>query len=254
MEKQPVKIFISYSRKDRSYKEDLVEFLAPMRRQGIVEAWSDKDIVPGEVWEDELLEELAATDIIIFLVSPSFLNSDYIDRVEIQGAMERHKTKEVVLVPVVIRPCDFESSDLKSFMALPTDAKPVSNWNSNDSAWMDVVGGLKRVIERIRERKQALPSEPSVIENNTPVQPESIPNQAIQLISEYESKKAINLLLDYTQKNDLSQYNDLILQSSRFNGLAKQQNQGIISREHYDMSLSRIHVALQSIIEDIKNK
>jgi len=44
---QPIKVFVSYSRKDKEYKEELLEFLAPMRRNDIIQIWNDKDILPG---------------------------------------------------------------------------------------------------------------------------------------------------------------------------------------------------------------
>jgi len=113
---QPVKVFVSYSRKDKEYKEELLEFLAPMRRNDIIQLWNDKDIVPGEQWEDELLERLTTADIVIFLVSPSLLNSDYILRVEIKGAMERHKKGELVIIPILVRNSDFAEGLFKGFL------------------------------------------------------------------------------------------------------------------------------------------
>jgi len=141
---EPIKVFVSYSRKDKEYKEELLEFLAPMRRNDVIQLWNDKDIVPGEQWEKELLKRLTTADIIIFLVSPSLLNSDYIDRVEIEGAMERHKNEELVIIPILIRPSYFEESKFKTFQGLPGDLKPVADWDSRDSAWLNVTQGLKR--------------------------------------------------------------------------------------------------------------
>lgn len=153
MEKPPVKIFISYSREDKLYKKEFLKFLKPMSRENIIKVWSDTNIDPGEIWEEVLLRELETTDIVILLISASFLNSDFIDEVEVNNALKRHKEGTVSIIPVLIRPSYFEKTKLASFMALPTDAKPVSEQKSRDKAWMEVIEGVEKVVNKIYKNK-----------------------------------------------------------------------------------------------------
>lgn len=254
---QAIKIFISYSRKDKAYKEELVEFLAPMRRKGIIESWNDKDIIAGEQWEDELLEQLAAAHIVIFLISSSFLNSDYINRVEINGAIERHKNRELVIIPVLVRSSDFLTSDLSSFQSLPSDLKPISTWNDSDSAWLNVTEGLKKVIQSIQKRndkkaesttKQATPNSPSPA-------PQSVLEQAQKEIAKGKTQKAIDLLSDYTREKRIDdEYNNLIILSGRLSSIKREQQLGTRSRNEIDIARNQINAALLSIISELEDE
>lgn len=280
--KKPVKIFISYSRKDIAYKEELVEFLAPMRRQGLINDWHDKNIIPGEKWEDELLEELATTDVVVFLISPSFLNSDYIDRVEIKNALKRQQEGTVSIVPILVRPSFFKDTELASFMALPSDAKSVSEHKSRDKAWLEITEGLKRVILKIKRNKE-LPSTFQQKENKTSTQfsnqtnisgngniviqgvsgsqiniasrKQTILSEATKLISKAKTEEAINIILDYTNKNGLTAWhNDIILQSSRLNSLERMVRMGVLSHENYRISLNKINAALLAILYNMEQE
>lgn len=145
-----VRLFIFYARRDKSFKNELVTHLAGMRRKGIIADWNDRQILPGQDWDQEIKARLENSQIVLFLISSDFLNSDYIHDVEIARIMEKHEKGKVTIVPVVIRPCDFSILEISQFQALPLATgeglKPVSRWDNRDEAWLNVVNGLKRII------------------------------------------------------------------------------------------------------------
>lgn len=146
---KPVKVFVSYAHKDEAYKDELLEHLSGLRRQGFIEQWTDRAILAGDKWDDSIRKSLAEAQVVLFLVSPSFLASDYIQDNEIRIALERNRPQEhggVKIVPVPIRNCDIDSSPLKDFQSAIGDLKPVSAWSNRDEAWMDVVNKLKIMI------------------------------------------------------------------------------------------------------------
>jgi GTPase SAR1 family protein len=147
---EPVKVFISYAHKDESYKDELVEHLSGLRRQGFIQQWTDRVILAGDKWDDTIKKNLNEAQVILFLVSPSFLASDYIQDNEIRIALERSRPSgsNLVIIPIPVRNCDIESSTLKDFQGAIKDFKPVSSWSNRDDAWIDVVNKLKAVIER----------------------------------------------------------------------------------------------------------
>lgn len=156
----PVKVFISYARKDESFKDELLEFLAPLQNAGEIKIWHDRTLVVGDAWDEEIVNALNESEIIIFLMSSSFLASEYINKVEILKAMERHKTKEIRIVPIMLRDCDMQSHiipdykyKIADFHGLPTNMKPINKWEPRDDGWMDVVRGLKPAIQFVRGHK-----------------------------------------------------------------------------------------------------
>ncbi len=90
-DREPLKLFISYSSKDRVHRETLSTFLAPLVRQGVLEVWHDRMIEPGEEWDALIATKLNEADLIMLLVSADFLNSDYCYENEMKSALARHE-------------------------------------------------------------------------------------------------------------------------------------------------------------------
>ncbi|MCA3217936.1 MAG: toll/interleukin-1 receptor domain-containing protein [Burkholderiales bacterium] len=122
------RIFISYSHKDDSLRAELDKHLALLRREGAIELWSDHRILPGSEFDKDIAEALEAAQIILLLVSADFLASDYCFGIEMRRAMERHDTGEAVVVPVILRACDWHHSPFKHLNALPSGGKEIAKW------------------------------------------------------------------------------------------------------------------------------
>jgi TIR domain len=94
-----VAIFYSYAHKDEKYRDDLAASLALMKRQGIIREWYDRDLVPGEQWENKIYGELESADLILLLVSRDLINSDFIWSQELRRAMDRHAAGGARVIP-----------------------------------------------------------------------------------------------------------------------------------------------------------
>ena len=92
-------------------------------------------------------------DLILLLVSPAFLASDYCYDVETARALERHALGEARAIPVIVRPCDWASAPFADLQALPRDGQAVTTWANRDEAWLDVTRGLRGVIPDLRRDK-----------------------------------------------------------------------------------------------------
>jgi len=143
-------VFISYSHKDEEYKDALLEHMASLRRTGEVEEWHDRKIEPGKNWKNEISQHLHNSTIIIFLISASFINSDYCVEVEAKTAFEKHLKGEALLIPIVIRPTHWNDSEFANIQSLPKDSKPVTTWENADMAWLDVVQGIKVALSEFK--------------------------------------------------------------------------------------------------------
>jgi hypothetical protein len=73
----PVKLFLCYAHEDELLLKKLRTHLTPMQRQGLIEIWHDRDINAGIGWELEINKQLNTAQIILLLVSPDFMASDY---------------------------------------------------------------------------------------------------------------------------------------------------------------------------------
>lgn len=140
------RIFISYSHKDESYRDSFNDHLAVLQRNGVISIWHDRKILAGDEWKGEISENLNSADIAIFLVSPSFLASDYCYDVEVKRAVELNKAGSLKIISVVIRPCQWDECEFSKFQAVPKDAKAVSTWSNEDEAWLDVANRIRQQI------------------------------------------------------------------------------------------------------------
>ncbi|MCF6366596.1 MAG: toll/interleukin-1 receptor domain-containing protein [Bacteroidales bacterium] len=140
------KIFISYTHKDEKFKEQLIVHLASLKRLGLIKEWHDRMINPGQEWDGIVKQELIDADIIILLISSDFIASNYCYDVEIKKAMERHEQGDAIVIPVVVRPCDWKDLPFGKIQGLPKDAKPLSKWDNIDDGYLNIINGIKSLI------------------------------------------------------------------------------------------------------------
>ena len=148
-----VNIFISYSHKDSEYKDRLERHLAGLKRYSNVNTWVDQQILPGQLWEKEIETQLRNANIIIQLVSADYLASDFCMK-ELEIAIERDKSSEAVLIPIIVRPCLWQTTSLGKIQVLPPEGKPVSSWQNEDEAFAMVVEGIRRVVLSIDDKNK----------------------------------------------------------------------------------------------------
>lgn len=141
------KVFISYSHKDESYRKDLEDHLSMLKRKEIISVWHDRKITPSEEWRNSIDTNLEEAELIIFLVSSSFLASDYCFDVEVKKAIQKQAEGSSKIISIIVRPCDWVDCEFAKFQAVPQNAKPITLWDNQDTAWLDVIDGIKKTLE-----------------------------------------------------------------------------------------------------------
>ena len=144
------KIFISYSRKDFEYKEELKKHLNMLETFEIADNWSCEEISIGK-WHDQIQKQLEESDLIIYMLSANFFSSKYILDKEVKVGMDLiNKNKEKNILCVIVS--EFVGLDklktalesrgkselqeavlnLSSYQYLPYDTIPNSVTNNNE--------------------------------------------------------------------------------------------------------------------------
>ena len=144
-----LEVFCCYARQDHLLLAELKKHLVPLQREGLINLWADVDISAGQEWEREIHRHLNAAQIILLLVSPDFMASEYCYSTEMKRAIERHNDGEAHVLPLIIRPVAWQKTPLSKLQALPTNAKPITKWDNQDEAFSDAAEGIRDVIERI---------------------------------------------------------------------------------------------------------
>lgn len=152
----PLKIFISYSHRDETFKDELVTMLAALQRRGIVDTWQDRRIEAGDEWNKSIEAAMNDCDLALLLVSADYLASQFIQEAEQPRLLERGRETQLRVIPIIVRPCPWRSEPvLKDFQALPKDGKAVITFSEEngerDQVWTDIAA----VIEERAKSKTA---------------------------------------------------------------------------------------------------
>ncbi|QBD75032.1 toll/interleukin-1 receptor domain-containing protein [Ktedonosporobacter rubrisoli] len=153
-----LKIFYSYARPDKKLRDELAKHLSGLQRQGLIAGWYDGEIIAGSERDTELKKYLKLSDIILLLISPDFVASDYCYCTEMDQALERHKRGEAYVIPILLRPTALKGLPFAFLQLLPPNGKPVTRSKDKDAAFLKITEALRNVIDEIGAK---LPSEPA---------------------------------------------------------------------------------------------
>jgi TIR domain len=158
------KVFISYSHKDEALRDQLEVQLAMLKRQGLIDTWHDRRMKAGEELNFEINAKLEEADVILLLISPDFLASTYCYNIEKAHALRRVQAGTAKLISVILRPCEWDQTDLRHYVLTPTDGKPIARWADIDEAFLDVTRSIRKAIEQVIHATLVVPS-PAVSES-----------------------------------------------------------------------------------------
>ena len=153
-----LKVFYSYAWRDKKLRDELATHLSALQRQGLIAGWYDGEIKAGSERDTELKNYLNLSDIILLLISPDFVASDYCYCVEMRQALERHERGEAYIIPILLRPTTLQGLPFALLQFLPQDGKPVTKSRNKDDAFTKITEALRNVITEIGAK---LPSEPA---------------------------------------------------------------------------------------------
>lgn len=140
------KLFFSYSHADEELRNALEIHLATLKREGLIEAVHDRLIPAGANLDESIDHYLTEADVVLCLLSPDFIASEYCYSVEMARALARHEARECVVIPVVLRHCDWKNTPLAALRGTPRDNKPVRAWADQDEALNNVVQDIRAAI------------------------------------------------------------------------------------------------------------
>src|SRR5580704_13739721 len=169
-------VFFSYSHADEPLRDKLEKQLAILTRQGVIETWHDRRIGAGQNIDQAIDEHINSDEIILLLVSADFLASDYCYDVEMKRAMERHRVGEAIVIPVILRACDWHHAPFANLNATPRDGKPITQWPDIDEAFLQVAKAVRKAAESLADATRAksppaeIHHEAAAIDHDMPLQ------------------------------------------------------------------------------------
>ncbi|GAC1693634.1 MAG: hypothetical protein PVS3B1_32300 [Ktedonobacteraceae bacterium] len=147
--RKAITVFYSYDQEDEAYRKELGRHLSGLRSQQLIVDWHAGMIAPGMDRQHTESSYLEQADLILLLVSSHFMASEHLYGEELQRALQRHAEGTARVVPILLRPVDWTGAPFASLSLLPSTGEPISRWPDRDDAFLDVVQGIRRVIQEL---------------------------------------------------------------------------------------------------------
>jgi len=192
---ESVNVFVSYAHEDEKLRRELDQHLKGLERTGVVRTWHDRLIVPGQSWAGEIDRALDDSQLVLLLVSKSFLASDYCFEKELTRALERHTTGSCTVIPVILSPCDWGATPFARLQALPLNARPIVKFRPHDEGWLSVIDGIKRALEHRRNAVARDPTTAPVVAE-APVGHVTLAWSETELLGSFSGRKATGATVD----------------------------------------------------------
>lgn len=123
------KVFVSYSHKDRKWKDRVTKHLSVPtdESENTLVVWDDGKISGGSDWLEDIQAAIYKSQVAVLLVSADFLTSKFVLGTEIPALLSLRAKEGLRILPLIIHDCAWQKvSWLARLQARPTDGKPLS--------------------------------------------------------------------------------------------------------------------------------
>jgi hypothetical protein len=119
-------IFISYAHADERLCKEFLKMIKPTAQKHGLKIWSDHNISPGAVWRDEIQGALTRTKIAVLLISPDFLQSDFITQNELPPLLKAASTEGAGIFWIPCRHSNVEDTEIGKFQSVTSPSRPLA--------------------------------------------------------------------------------------------------------------------------------
>jgi len=154
-----VKLFLCYADEDKDLVAVLRKHLKLLEQSSCVDKIWDSEVPAGYDVHREREKRLDESQVILLLLSTGFMNSTYCHGVAMRQALRRQEQGEALVVPILLQSVYWEDALIGKLQVLPRNGRAISEWDSQDEAFVDVVRDLKKAIEEWEEHSLLHPTE-----------------------------------------------------------------------------------------------
>ena len=143
----PVPVFYSYAPEDEKLRSRLVLHLRLLEREGWICQRHDH-FIPARIDSTcTAIQTFFDLPLIFLLISPDFIASHRCYEVEMPYALQRHRSNTARVIPIILRPCDWQTAPFAELTCLPYGGKSVTEWSNRDRALSDIAQSLRSFLK-----------------------------------------------------------------------------------------------------------
>jgi hypothetical protein len=144
-----INLFYAYAEEDEDLQKRLRTHLALLRRQRLIADWGEEEVLAGQQTKKTIDYHLNNAEVILLLVSSSFIVSPYCESAAMDRIMQRADEENAAVIPVLLRKCDLEDAPFGKLQPLPRRGLPVNSWPDKDEAFTEIARELRSVIKTL---------------------------------------------------------------------------------------------------------
>lgn len=147
-------VYIAYNDMDIHEKKQFDIHINILEKKSKVVLFDKSKIISGKDEKKEMRQQLDVADVIILLISASFLENDWNNNEEMLRALDRSEDNGCLTIPIIIKPCNwglFNISKLKPI--LYKNSAIFSNPNFDESL-TEAISNIHKSIESFLEKRK----------------------------------------------------------------------------------------------------
>jgi Protein of unknown function (DUF4019) len=127
--------------------------LKPLLRNSIITSWSDQQIELGSKPFTGLYSELTNSMVVVLLVSPDFLGSNFVNEDELGPSLKKAEETGVNILWVPVRDSAYKQTPLKDYQAVVDPTRPLAGMTraKRDKAWVEICETIQNVVNAPRK-------------------------------------------------------------------------------------------------------
>jgi hypothetical protein len=129
--RQRDKIFISYSRLDSKWLDELLKHIKPhvdIRQL----TWADTAIEPGALWQSAIQDSLNSAQVAVLLVTSNFLASNFILEFELPRIIDDAESKQVTVAWISASASGYKQTSVARYQCLNDPTRPLDTLSQSD--------------------------------------------------------------------------------------------------------------------------
>ncbi|MEL6943165.1 MAG: toll/interleukin-1 receptor domain-containing protein, partial [Bacteroidota bacterium] len=148
------------------YQKALYRQLQVLGKSKVVnKIWYDGEIIAGQEWDTEIKKNLAAAQIILFLISDNFIASDYIMEEEYPKSLQRQADGKATIIPIIVDHCYWEVIPDIHQLQIPNLNEPLSDTPNLSRLLKKIVKAVHEVVKLRKKIDKNTSSIESIIQS-----------------------------------------------------------------------------------------
>lgn len=148
----PLSIYIAHTQNDFRFIQKVEEILRTIAYQERNINYQFGEIDPDVRWKTIRHNYLASVDLILLLVTSSFVSTDYCYSEQLKLAILRHNEERSYIIPILLQACLWDGTPFANLHTItPHNRKAVDEWTKSGRAFKEIGNDIRNAVRCIRK-------------------------------------------------------------------------------------------------------